>query len=1163
MVPHRGLEHRQHLLPYEQQICDAIGISEEEYFDYFELVQQAKRARGQDYAHIPDVVNEPISLTTVLVNLAVGVALTAVSMLLAPKPKSPSEQKKRPNFDGSNIRGRTRYAPLTNFDAVQDLAVLGSSVPLIYTNRRPEQDDPEPGEDRARRIVGGVRVESQLLWSQLRNRHKHQELKTALLFSAGYIPTPPDLEGYALGDSILQDYTNSKVRLIFKPGGNAQGPAVANKSEDPANYDYFNDGFNYERFDAENGVYFKAYTPIRGKYEWLHCTTRVSSTSSTFGAYNPMPNGHGYKFQPEWPGKGDGEDSDTRLSIFAKRTKGYSGYMPYRCRVVKLDDKARNIEYVVNAPPQKQVYLANKVGSSTPDRSVREHFESGGNYYLNNQGAPDFVAGDGTNTQWVQRAGGIDTGTQASDQARSDASDSMDIGELYLLGAEIFRVKEISPTVRQPWDIEDRETRTHSLEREDEYNRSGYDYKGAFMDSPTRLRRPDRAVPLQRVTVGNIATTRAVDMVEIGIKSTVWRQVSGFPNVNELDLDRVNEYAKDGATYNLGTVDIYTDRLSFFRFLIRKVGTNTWDEPTGTTVFAVRGRNPQEINNMIRVGFKERAEYEFRFIPVSGNAVLNERYDYFLLYEGRSYRKVEEDDKYFIQAQCTQERLDTPQLESLIWYAELNKETKGDGVINNDKRQDNDNNPSMNPHNVISDWLLYDSESGSHENEPEHTINFINEYIEQPEEFTEDESLMYSRLCYGALALNSGKEWSDFSSFSGYFKEGIQGKRVSLAVGNTDDEIKASMAAGVSAPTNLLPDIVTDLLARKDFGVGEYVGIDQVDLTAMRTAGQFCNANDFTWDGVISDRNNIRDFIFENSAFALLNFTIIGGKFGLFPSVPYYTSENATDDDEKAAGHVNSAALPGDPTFEIRALFTDGNMRNYKVSFLSPEEREMFTAEVLYRKETENGFPETEAVTVRLTTEQGGFFRDPVESFDCTQFMTNQAHAIRFAKYALLTRKYVDHSVTFETTPDAAANLRPGAYIRVASEVTHYEPDSSNDWSKRFSVGCITPDGKVVSGQKDIDGKQIYYWKSSLPEVRSTTVQVNSDYTVSDTSLHGTLFSVIPDVEEPRVYQVEALTINEDAMVEITATVVPLTSEGRQRVTQWSAQQFVIQGSDK
>ena len=53
-------------------------------------------------------------------------------------------------------------------------------------------------------------------------------------------------------------------------------------------------------------------------------------------------------------------------------------------------------------------------------------------------------------------------------------------------------------------------------------------------------------------------------MVEIGIKSTVWRQVSGFPNVNELDLDRVDEYARDGATYALGTVDIYTERHQFF-----------------------------------------------------------------------------------------------------------------------------------------------------------------------------------------------------------------------------------------------------------------------------------------------------------------------------------------------------------------------------------------------------------------------------------------------------------------------------------------------------------------------------------------------------------------------------------------------------------------------
>ena len=116
---------------------------------------------------------------------------------------------------------------------------------------------------------------------------------------------------------------------------------------------------------------------------------------------------------------------------------------------------------------------------------------------------------------------------------------------------------------------------------------------------------------------------------------------------------------------------------------------------------------------MIRVGFKEQAEYEFRFIPVSGNAVLNENYDYFELYEGEAYRKVVENSKYFIQAQGTEERYSTKELESLIWHAEINKFTKTDGVPPDNKRQDNYENNSMNPHNVISDWLLFDSEASS------------------------------------------------------------------------------------------------------------------------------------------------------------------------------------------------------------------------------------------------------------------------------------------------------------------------------------------------------------------------------------------------------------------------------------------------------------------
>ena len=129
-------------------------------------------------------------------------------------------------------------------------------------------------------------------------------------------------------------------------------------------------------------------------------------------------------------------------------------------------------------------------------------------------------------------------------------------------------------------------------------------------------------------------------------------RVSGFPNVNQLDKDQANEYAKEGATYNLGTVDIYTERLSFFRLQIKKVSDATWDELLNSTVFGVRGSNPRQINNMIRIGFYERAEYEFRFIPMCGNTVLNEGLQYFELYEGARYQQVKQNSKYFVQAQC-------------------------------------------------------------------------------------------------------------------------------------------------------------------------------------------------------------------------------------------------------------------------------------------------------------------------------------------------------------------------------------------------------------------------------------------------------------------------------------------------------------------------------
>ena len=90
----------------------------------------------------------------------------------------------------------------------------------------------------------------------------------------------------------------------------------------------------------------------------------------------------------------------------------------------------------------------------------------------------------------------------------------------------------------------------------------------------------------------------------------------------------------------------------------------------------------------------------------------------------------------------------------------------------------------------------------------------------------------------------------------------------------------------------------------------------------------------------------------------LLDFTIKGGQFALIPALPYGSDFK-----------INNTK-----PIEIKALYTDGNMRNMEVS-LSPEERQPFKGVCLYRKETENGFPEVRTMSMRLSNLRAGVTR--------------------------------------------------------------------------------------------------------------------------------------------------------------------------------------------
>ena len=418
---------------------------------------------------------------------------------------------------------------------------------------------------------------------------------------------------------------------------------------------------------------------------------------------------------------------------------------------------------------------------------------------------------------------------------------------------------------------------------------------------------------------------------------------------------------------------------------------------------------------------------------------------------------------------------------------------------------------NLNPFDAITDYYQYDAERSSHQDGPEHEIVYVNEQNnlgrDIPYEFDQ------AGIANVALRLSSSKEWNSFSQFSAYIKQGI--KVENIAQGRPAD-------APIFGPTNLFPEIVYALLTDKKFGLADLVGVPSVDKERMIIAAKFCEANGFYWDGVITDKQNIREFIYQNAIFNLLDFTILGGKFSLFPSVPFDPNNFEILKTQK-------------PT--VKALFTDGNTRNLKVSFLAPEERQNFIGTVYFRKEIPNGFPETLSKTLVVNIDDENVIEEkfPIEVFDMSDFCTSEEHAETFLRHALKIREKVDHGIKFETTPQAALGLKPGDYIRFISEATH---------TSRFENGVISADGVVQSvGNNSLSNVNIYHWKPGTQEVGEAVLNVVNGRT-TNANLYGSVFTVKQTSESNRLYKTESITYTDEGLIEVSASHAPLLSDG-------------------
>ena len=146
------------------------------------------------------------------------------------------------------------------------------------------------------------------------------------------------------------------------------------------------------------------------------------------------------------------------------------------------------------------------------------------------------------------------------ERRRIDADETLSVGEQYLYdGCVYICTKQDRDDIWRAGGPGQRYTLVH-----DETIHGNK--PGDFFDPEAvhRQQQPwDTVIPM-RVAIGAVTNNRDCEATEIGIKSTVWRRINGFSNVNsQPSNDVIENFERDNGSLQLGGMTKYVRRVSF------------------------------------------------------------------------------------------------------------------------------------------------------------------------------------------------------------------------------------------------------------------------------------------------------------------------------------------------------------------------------------------------------------------------------------------------------------------------------------------------------------------------------------------------------------------------------------------------------------------------
>ena len=409
-----------------------------------------------------------------------------------------------------------------------------------------------------------------------------------------------------------------------------------------------------------------------------------------------------------------------------------------------------------------------------------------------------------------------------------------------------------------------------------------------------------------------------------------------------------------------------------------------------------------------------------------------------------------------------------------------------------------------------ADISLYgDLVQKSNESEPEHSLVYVNEIIEN------DPIPAYDKLTTAGLVLRASNTFDRLDQLRVWLGSGVQVRRLHPDLSTYNDPNNTTG----EGPSNLFTDLVFYLLTNVTAGAGTRLNMtanqpNLINVSDLEETSRFLRANKLFCNGAIADKVNIREFISSNAPNFLCNFVLVNGKFSIRPALP-----------TTAGGEISTNPVA------VKQIFTSGNILEdtFELEFLGAEERRDFKALMRYRYERQNKFPEERTLSVRLASSSDDV---SVETFDLTQFCTSREHALMAAKYFLALRKLVTHSVKFGTTIDGL-DLAPGDFIKVVTEASPYSSASN---------GTISNTGIIVSATVIADGTYpVTYYTTTSQDILYGNMQV-SNGVATDSAFFNAIFTITTLATSENIYLVEQLTFEEDMTIRIVASEYPCDS---------------------